>query len=101
MGLNLVIEVAVVGLVPAVGGLLILLMRLGREVARLKAQSEVMPRIEMDLRELDRGQRGVAIGVESVLGEIKAIRERTDMLLRQVDRHETFLYRTDSDARAT
>ena len=104
VNLSDIVEIVVLGMIPAIGGLLTLVRHHGRDIAamqaQIKTQGEAVIRIEADLRALNEGLHGLAVGVERAVGELKALRERTDMLLRQVDRHESFLYRTDSKARA-
>ena len=109
MSLDALLEPLVVALVPAVGGLLTLVVQHGRAIAAIqsqieaqaKAQEPAMLQIQQDLRMLNITVAGMAVATERVHGEIKALRERTDELLRTTARHEAFLFRTDSDARAT
>jgi hypothetical protein len=91
-------------LVPSVGGLLALVVRHGKAIAaiesRLDVQGPAIEQIHQDLRQLTTAVSNVAVAVEGVRGEILALRARTDELLRTTARHEQFLFRTDSDARA-
>ena len=103
--LDALVEPLVITLVPAVGGLVTLVIYHGRAIsaiqAQLEAQRPAMTQIQQDLRMLNTTMSGMAIATERVHGEIKALRERTEELLRTTARHEAFLFRTDSDARAT
>ena len=73
----------------------------GQALARLGGRVDVIekaiPAIAGDLRAVLTQVNGLAVGVAEVGGDVKALRERTDAVLRTVDRHERFLYRGQAD----
>ncbi len=99
MNLDSFLQIVAVVLVPAVGGLLAMVMRHGRLIASIQSEMDAwtraVPQIQDDLRTLAGGQRDVAVRIAELHGDVRALRERSDSVLRTVARHEQFLYRTD------
>ena len=64
-------------------------------VVRLATTDELLkhglPMIREDVRALMNGQRDLAVSLQGLHGDIKALTERSSAVLRTVDRHERFL----------
>ncbi len=82
---------------PAVGWLITAVIGHRAQIAALAEAQRSLP---SDLRELVRQNSQLAVSVAQVGGDIKVMRERTDALLRTVDRHERFLFAVDSRSRS-
>ena len=100
MSLDGLLESLIIALVPAVAGLVGLVLHHGRAIAALQARVDAIAEIKSDVRQLTSSVSDVAVGVERLHGDVRALSARTDELLRTTARHEAFLFRTDSDARA-
>ena len=69
----------------------------GRQLAELRQAIEVLPELRIELKQLAHGQRDIAVGLEALRGDVKAMSERTGALLRTVERHERWLERRTGD----
>ena len=88
-----ILTITVTVLAPAVGWLVTAVIAHGKQIAALAEAQKAIPTIAADLRTLVGQNHELAVGLAEVGGDVKALRERTEAVLRTVDRHERFLER--------